>query len=139
MATVVIILWTVVTSFTILKLIDITVGLRVSLEHELYGADFCEHMIPLPMKLKIHADKIIGKIKEEHNDLNDTCRLKNKIKRVLCCGKKEEMKYDRPEDGNQNETIEDTVNCTPQCDSGIVDDDPDQIEEVGVNNPGYEF
>jgi hypothetical protein len=36
MATVVIMLWTLVTSFLILKAIDLTIGLRVSLEHELY-------------------------------------------------------------------------------------------------------
>ena len=35
--------WTLVTSFIVLKLVDVTIGLRVTLKEELIGADVCEH------------------------------------------------------------------------------------------------
>ncbi|WAR01949.1 AMT3-like protein, partial [Mya arenaria] len=44
-AVVAIIIWTVVVSFICLKLIDVTLGLRVSLEEEIIGADIIEHGI----------------------------------------------------------------------------------------------
>ncbi|XP_064620897.1 putative ammonium transporter 3 isoform X1 [Lineus longissimus] len=37
--------WTIVVAFIFLKLIDLTIGLRLSLEHELLGADIVEHDI----------------------------------------------------------------------------------------------
>ena len=43
LAAVVLIVWTAVSSFIILKLIDLTIGLRVSLQHEILGADIIEH------------------------------------------------------------------------------------------------
>ncbi|XP_052799138.1 putative ammonium transporter 3 [Mya arenaria] len=45
LAVVTIIIWTVVVSFICLKLIDVTLGLRVSLEEEIIGADIIEHGI----------------------------------------------------------------------------------------------
>ena len=43
LAAVVLIVWTAASSFFILKLIDLTIGLRVSLQHEILGADIIEH------------------------------------------------------------------------------------------------
>ncbi|CAH1252753.1 Hypp1002 [Branchiostoma lanceolatum] len=40
--------WTVVTAYLILKLVDVTVGLRVPLDKEILGADYCEHGVGGP-------------------------------------------------------------------------------------------
>ena len=45
LALVSIIAWTVVVSFIFLKIIEMTLGLRVSLEEEIIGADIVEHGI----------------------------------------------------------------------------------------------
>jgi len=45
LAVVVIIAWTVVTSFISLKVIDLTIGIRVPIEEEILGADIVEHAI----------------------------------------------------------------------------------------------
>ena len=56
-AVVVIIGWTVSMSYVFLKLIDLTVGMRVSLAHEILGADIVEHSIG-----DIVYDKVNSKI-----------------------------------------------------------------------------
>lgn len=45
LATVSIVAWTLLTSYICLKCIDLTIGLRVSLEHEILGADLVEHNV----------------------------------------------------------------------------------------------
>ncbi|XP_077988594.1 putative ammonium transporter 2 [Glandiceps talaboti] len=45
LAVVVVILWTLVTSFIILKLLDITVGLRINIQEEMLGSDIVEHAL----------------------------------------------------------------------------------------------
>ncbi|KAI8507929.1 Ammonium Transporter Family [Branchiostoma belcheri] len=42
------IVWTIVTSYLVLKLVDVTVGLRVPLDKEILGADYCEHGVGEP-------------------------------------------------------------------------------------------
>ncbi|CAC5366114.1 amt [Mytilus coruscus] len=65
MAAVTIIIWSVVTSFIVLKLIDMTIGLRLTLEEELYGADYCEHNVELPPDVKEYAESVLRKLKEK--------------------------------------------------------------------------
>ena len=64
-AAVVIIIWSVVTSFIVLKLIDLTIGLRLTLEQELYGADYCEHNVEVPPEVKEYAEAVLKKLKEQ--------------------------------------------------------------------------
>ncbi|XP_035668375.1 uncharacterized protein LOC118410678 [Branchiostoma floridae] len=40
--------WTIITSYLILKVVDVTVGLRVPLDKEILGADYCEHGVGGP-------------------------------------------------------------------------------------------
>ncbi|CAG2207980.1 AMT [Mytilus edulis] len=65
MAAVAIIIWSVVTSFIVLKLIDLTIGLRLTLEEELYGADYCEHNVELPPDVKEYAESVLRRLKEK--------------------------------------------------------------------------
>ncbi|XP_052101232.1 putative ammonium transporter 3 [Mytilus californianus] len=65
MAAVTIIIWSVVTSFIVLKLIDMTIGLRLTLEEELYGADYCEHNVELPPDVKEYAESVLRRLKEK--------------------------------------------------------------------------
>ncbi len=60
LAIVVICTWTLVSSFIILKTIDLTIGLRMSVEHELLGADLIEHAIGNVWYDK-KTERIIGK------------------------------------------------------------------------------
>lgn len=57
-----IIAWTVTTSFIILKLIDIMLGLRMPLQHEILGADLVEHAVG-----DIEFDKVRNKIIGNYN------------------------------------------------------------------------
>ncbi|XP_063435834.1 putative ammonium transporter 3 [Mytilus trossulus] len=65
MAAVAIIIWSVVTSFIVLKFIDLTIGLRLTLEEELYGADYCEHNVELPPDVKEYAESVLRRLKEK--------------------------------------------------------------------------
>lgn len=126
MATVVIMLWTLVTSFLILKAIDLTIGLRVSLEHELYGADYVEHMIPLPPEVKAYADEVLLKVRAaEALKSSEKCKqIKNICKRSICCrnsgilrGKSGDTESRKKEESNDVKS---------RSDSGIVEDNNDE-------------
>lgn len=65
MAAVAIIIWSTVTSFVVLKLIDVTIGLRLTLEEELFGADYCEHNVELDPDVKEYAESVLRKLKEK--------------------------------------------------------------------------
>ncbi|XP_064609479.1 putative ammonium transporter 3 [Liolophura sinensis] len=64
MAVVVITVWTLITSFILLKVIDLTIGLRLSLEEEILGADIVEHNIYPPKMAVIIANKQDIQLKE---------------------------------------------------------------------------
>ena len=65
---VVIIVWTCVTSFFILKTIDLIMGLRVSLEEEILGSDLVEHGITtLNYRYDKRKKKIIRIDSDEEN------------------------------------------------------------------------
>lgn len=61
--TVALIVWTLVTSWILLKAIDLVIGLRVPLDQELLGADVVEHGIG-----SVHYDKILHKIVMNEGD-----------------------------------------------------------------------
>ncbi|OWF45994.1 ammonium transporter 2-like [Mizuhopecten yessoensis] len=65
LAIVVIMLWTVVTSSIILKGIDLTIGLRMTLEEELYGADYFEHNVEPTDDIREHAEKLLREMTHE--------------------------------------------------------------------------
>jgi hypothetical protein len=57
------------------------------LEHELYGADYVEHMIPLPPEVKAYADDILLKVRaaEALKSSEKFKQIKNICKRSICC------------------------------------------------------
>ncbi|XP_033750891.1 putative ammonium transporter 2 [Pecten maximus] len=65
LAIVVIIAWTVVTSSIILKGIDLTIGLRMTLEEELYGADYFEHNVEPTDDIREHAERLLRHMSHE--------------------------------------------------------------------------
>jgi hypothetical protein len=126
MATVVIMLWTLVTSFLILKAIDLTIGLRVSLEHELYGADYVEHMIPLPPEVKAYADDILLKVRaaEALKSSEKFKQIKNICKRSICCRISDIL---RGKSGDTESTKKEESNdVKSRGDSRIVEDNNDE-------------
>ena len=74
MATVVIVVWTAVTSFLLLKVIDLTVGLRMSLQHEILGADLVEHAVGDVEYDKSTNSVIISDSSNANNEANGTGR-----------------------------------------------------------------
>lgn len=71
MAAVTIIIWSAITSFLVLKFIDLTIGLRLTLEQELLGADYCEHNVELPPELREYADSVLRTLKEQAEEAKD--------------------------------------------------------------------
>jgi hypothetical protein len=61
----------VVTSFLVLKFIDLTIGLRLTLEQELLGADYCEHNIELPPEIREYAESVLRTLKEQAEKAKD--------------------------------------------------------------------
>ena len=66
-----IIIWSTVTSFLVLKFIDLTIGLRLTLEQELLGADYCEHNIELPPEIREYAESVLRTLKEQAEKAKD--------------------------------------------------------------------
>ena len=66
-----IIIWSVVTYFLVLKFIDLTIGIRLTLEQELLGADYCEHNIELPPEIREYAESVLRTLKEQAEKAKD--------------------------------------------------------------------
>ena len=96
--------WTLVTSYVILKLIDVTIGLRIPLHEELLGADIVEHGIGDGV-----YDRATGRLikRNEEGDEEDVPvnRLTSSRRRRLSLGKRQSRK--RRQFSTDEEDVED--------------------------------
>jgi hypothetical protein len=87
--------WTIVVAFVFLKLIDLTIGLRLSLDHELLGADIVEHDIGdiLYDKLKNRIVSINGQVLDDVTDGADDHNREDVKSRAAQHSKRKRRKF----------------------------------------------